>query len=142
MNTSGKAKSLAILSLVLSTSVFAAVSPPASDAATKLFCDAKAAGNPISQQAAAQQAATNLGVPGGTQVLVNIACDGRSFAEYSRGVNAAGGSASAGGAAAGGAGATAGFTVSSAAIIVGGVVLAAAAVSGGGGGGDDTNTSP
>lgn len=133
----GKVKLVAVLSLLLSSAAFAAASKPGSVLATNNYCRAKAAGNPISVQDAARNAATTLRLAGGAEILVNSACDGRPFEEYSRGA----GGGSAGGAAAGGTGA-AGFTVSSAAIIVGGVVLAAAAVSGGGGGGDDTNTSP
>ena len=142
MKVLGKVLTASALSMILTTSVFGAASQPASELATKLYCDAQAAGNPISEQAAARNAATSLSTGGGVEILINTACDGRSFAEYSASGGGSGAGVASGGAGAGAAGSgLATFAVTSPAVIIGGVVLVAAAVSGGGGG-DDTPASP
>lgn len=138
MKVFGKIKLIALVSVLLSGTVFAAVNQAASDLATKLYCDARGTNAPLTEQQAAQQAATNLAVTAGTQILVDTSC------RVAAGTTGSGANAGTSGAAAGGSvgtGAVAAFDVTTAAAIVGGV-LVLAAVASSGGGGDDTPASP
>lgn len=123
-----KVRLAVLVSAFISGVAFAAASKPASDLATKMYCDAKAAGNPISEEEAARNAATQLGLPSGVEILVNTACDNSPFEVYSNASGAAAG------------GGVAALSVTTPALLIGGGILLAAAVSGGGGG--DTPASP
>lgn len=121
MKIFSKIKTVALVSVLVSGTAFAAVNQQASNLATKLYCDVKGAEAAISEQTAAQNAATQLGVGAGTEILVDTSC----------------GTAAAAGSTGGGAATTSSFTTI--ALIGGGIAVLAAAASGGG---DNGNASP
>lgn len=124
MKMFSKIKTVALVSVLVSGTAFAAVNQQASNLATKLYCDVKGTEAAISEQTAAQNAATQLGLAAGVEILVDTSCS----------TAAAAGST--------GGGVTSGSSFTTIALIGGGIAVLAAAASGGSDGGDNGNASP